>query len=177
MKLKHYDHDGRARFITFLTHKRIPVLTNTSFRKIIVECLEEVRKSYDLHLLGYVIMPEHVHLVVVPPKELKLGPVIGELKRNSAKKIHELLKLKHGALINRLMVTRNGRQRFALWQKRCFDHNCRSHESVWEKVEYCHNNPVTRGLVLKPDDWQWSSCRWYKGMHDAVLRMDASVAE
>ena len=177
MKLKHYDHDGRARFITFCTHKRIPVLTNAPFRKVIVECLEEVRKSYGLCLLGYVIMPEHIHLVVVPPKELKLGPVIGELKRISAKRIHELLHVNNGDLIERLIVIRNGRQRFALWQRRCFDHNCRSDESVWEKIEYCHNNPATRGLVSKPDDWQWSSCRWYQGKQDVVLRMDAAIVE
>jgi putative transposase len=177
MKLKHYDHDGRARFVTFCTHKRIPVLTNTPFRKIIVECLEEVRKNYNLRLLGYVIMPEHVHLVVVPPKELKFGPVIGELKHISAKRIHELLSGNTGDLIHRLTAMRNGRQRFALWQRRCFDHNCRSDESVWEKVEYCHNNPVTRGLVSKPDDWKWSSCRWYEGRQDAALRMDVAIAE
>ena len=177
MQLKHYDHDGRARFITFCTHKRIPILTNASFRKVIVECLEEVRKSYGLCLLGYVIMPEHIHLVVVPPKELKLGPVIGELKRISAKRIHELLHVNNGDLIERLIVTRNGRQRFALWQRRCFDHNCRSDESVWEKIEYCHNNPVTRGLVSEPDDWQWSSCRWYQGSQDVVLTMDVAIAE
>jgi putative transposase len=177
MKLKHYDHDGRARFITFCTHKRIPVLTNTPFRKVIIGCLEEIRTRYKLHFLGYVIMPEHVHLVVVPPKELKLGFVIGELKRISAKRIHELLFRNNGDLIKRLTVSRNGQQRFALWQRRCLDHNCRSDESVWEKIEYCHNNPVTRGLVSKPDDWQWSSCRWYLGKQGVVLRMDTSIVE
>ncbi len=177
MKLKHSDHDGRARFITFCTHKRIPVLTNTSFRKVIVKCLEKVRESYELRLLGYVIMPEHVHLVVVPPKELKLGPVIGELKHISAKRIHELLHAKNGDLIKRLIVTRNGRQQFALWQRRCFDHNCRSDESVWVKIEYCHNNPVTRELVARAEDWPWSSCGWYKGKRCVVLKMDAVIAE
>jgi putative transposase len=177
MKLKHYDHDGRERFVTFCTHKRIAVLTNTAFRKIIVECLEDVRRSYDLHLLGYVIMPEHVHLVVVPPKDIELGTVIGKLKRLSAKRIHDLLRANNGDLVHRLTVMRNGRQRFALWQRRCFDHNCRSDESVWEKVEYCHNNPVTRDLVAKQEDWKWSSCRWYLRKQDAVLRMDAVIAE
>jgi len=129
-----------------------------------------------LHLLSYVIMPEHIHLVVVPAKELEFGPVIGELKRISAKRIHELLRVKNSDLIKRLIVTRNGRQRFALWQRRCFDHNCRSDESVWEKIEYCHNNPGTRDLVSRPDDWQWSSCRWYQGRQGAVLRMDAAMA-
>lgn len=177
MKLKHYDHDGRARFITFGTHKRIPVLTNTPFRKVIIESLDEIRRSNNLYLLGYVIMPEHVHLVVEPPKELKLGPVIGELKRISAKRIHELLHIKNSDLIKRLIVVRNGQQRFALWQRRCFDHNCRSESSVWEKIEYCHKNPVTRGLVRHMEDWTWSSYGWYIGKQDVPLRMDTDLPE
>jgi hypothetical protein len=115
--------------------------------------------------------------VVVPPEELELGPVIGELKRISAKRIHGLLRAKNANLIKRLIVTRNGRQRFALWQRRCFDHNCRSDESVREKIEYCHNNPVTRGLVSRPGDWHWSSCRWYQGEQDVLLKMDVAMAE
>ena len=186
MKLKHYDHDGRARFITFGTHKRIPVLTNTPFRKVILETLEEIRISYNLYLLGYVIMPEHIHLVVVPPKELKLGQVIGELKRISSKRIHEMLRLyptqrvgflENSDLIKRLNVVRNGKQRFALWQRRCFDHNCRSDKSVWEKIEYCHKNPVTRGLVRHMEDWRWSSYGWYKGKQDVPLKMDTDLPE
>jgi putative transposase len=43
------------------------------------------------------------------------------------------------------------------WQKRCYDHNCRTNETVLENIKYCHKNPVTRGLVKDPGDWQWSA--------------------
>ncbi len=55
MKIKHYDHDGRARFITFCTHNRLPLLTNDSFRSIAVEAIKEVRARTGLKLLAYVI--------------------------------------------------------------------------------------------------------------------------
>ena len=175
MRLKHYDHDGRARFITFGVHQRNPVLTDTTLRRLVIKCIDDIRNDYKLRLIGYVIMPEHVHLVLIPPEEVKLGYVIGELKRISARQIHRHLDNTDSVLTNRFMVTRNGRKKFAFWQRRCFDHNCRSEEAMWSRVEYCHKNPVLRGLVAKPEDWIWSSYRWYAGDRDVVLRMDVDV--
>ncbi len=81
MRLRHYDHDGRARFITFSTHKDLPVLTNSLFREIVVDGIVSHCRLHKLRLLAYVVMPEHVHLVNVPSSGLEVGPNIGELKR------------------------------------------------------------------------------------------------
>jgi putative transposase len=172
MKLKHFDHDGRARFITFCTHQRIPVLSNDLFRQIVADSIADVQKSSGFRLLAYVIMPEHVHLVLVPRIDSELGPLIGEIKRISARKIHLFLKRNNPALLGRFLVTRDGRPKFALWQRRCFDHNCRTEAEIWESVTYCHNNPVQRGLVGDAADWQWSSYRSYLGLPDIVLKID-----
>ena len=118
------------------------------------------------------IMPEHVHIVCIPPLESKLGPIIGEIKRISAKKIREKLMENPGTLIDRLTSNRDGISKFALWERRCYDHNCRTIESVWEKVNYCHNNPVKRGLVNKPENWQWSSSSWYEGHRNSGFDID-----
>ncbi len=159
MRLKHFDHDGRARFVTFLTRRRVKVLEDNRCAAAVVGVIKDISQEYSLDVLAYVIMPEHVHLVVVPPLDLKLGPVIGEIKRRSSKTIHK--HLLHTPLINHFMVARNGRTRFALWEKRCYDHNCRNNESVRKCIEYCHHNPVSRGLVKEPEMWEWSSYRWY----------------
>jgi len=154
MKLKHYDHDGRARFVTFCTHRKLPILSNHLFRDIVVGRLHHVCKDLHLKLLGYVVMPEHVHLVLVPPEDAELGPIVGELKRITARDIHKLLNGSQSDLSGELLVRRNGKAKVAVWQHRCFDHNCRTPESVWEKVNYCHNNPVRRGLVRQTADWK-----------------------
>jgi putative transposase len=172
MKLKHYDHDGRARFITFCTHNRMRLLTNDSFRSIVVEVINEVRAQTGLKLLGYVIMPDHIHLVLVPPIDGKVGFIIGEIKRISARKIHRRLKVADSNLLTKLSVTRRGLNKFAFWQKRCFDHNCRTEEAVWTKVKYCHDNPVKWGLVKTPGEWRWSSYNCYHGEGDFVLEVD-----
>jgi putative transposase len=173
MQLKHYDHDGRARFVTFNTHRRIPVLMDHSINDIVVEAIFQVSRERQFRLLAYVIMPEHVHLVVVPPLSAKLGPIVGEIKFSSAMRIHELLASRKSPLLDRLCATRNGISKFCLWQRRCYDHNCRTESSVWEKVNYCHTNPVKRGLVEGPEDWRWSSYEYYRREESALV--DISV--
>ncbi|MEW6049687.1 MAG: transposase [Candidatus Zixiibacteriota bacterium] len=160
VKLIHYDHDGRARFVTFATRDFLPVLSNPIFRDLVTESMVEVCAQFRVTILAYVIMPEHVHLVLVPPVDVRLGNVVGEIKRISAKRIHSALP-NNCDLLRRLVAVRDGQCRFALWQKRCYDHNCRTEAEVWQKVEYCHFNPVRRGLVRAPQDWRWSSCTWY----------------
>jgi putative transposase len=175
MNLKHFDHDNRARFVTFCTHQRIPVLTNNRFRRIFIDVVERVRRDTGFRLLAYVLMPEHVHLVIVPPESAELGPLGGEIKRISSLQIHESMDNAKGHLVTRLTVIRDGAKKFTLWQRRCYDHNCRTVESVWEKVNYCHNNPVVRRLVESPEDYRWSSYMAYLGREDAILAIDFGV--
>jgi len=175
MKLRHFDHDGRARFITFSTYHHLPVLSNALFRGIVVDAIDEGRRTFGFRLLAYVVMPDHVHLVIIPPIDSDVGYLVGEIKRLSARSIHTALKGKESDLSANLVVERGGRRRFALWQRRCYDHNCRTDESVWEKVTYCHNNPVRRGLVDDPAKWCWSSYCWYQGHPGSLLEIDCSA--
>ena len=108
-------------------------------------------------------MPEHVHLVLLPPEGMRLGLVIREIKSRSAKRYFAVTD-----------VAPQG-QKHVSGQRRCYDHNCRSIESVREKVRYCHNNPVARGLVNAPGDWEWSSYNWYRGRRDVPLTVDDFV--
>ena len=83
-----------------------------------------------------------------------------------------LRRANHSRLMDRLVVDRGGEIRLAFWQAQCYDHNCRTFETVKEKIMYCHKNPVARGLVTDPGDWIWSSYNWYEGQVDVPLAMD-----
>ena len=173
VRLRHFDGDGRVRFVTFSTYRRLPILSNRVFRQIVTTAIDEVRAGGRFCLLGWVLMPEHVHLVLLPGEGEKLGAIVGDLKRISARRIHDRLSAEKSKLNKILTANRHGRVRFGLWQPRCYDHNCRSEESVWQKVRYCHWNPVQRGLVSRPEEWIWSSYRWYRGLDQVLLEMDA----
>ena len=167
-QLKHYDNLNSARFVTFSCYHRYQLLNDNHIKDIICKHLKEVCEKYDIKILGYVLMPEHIHLVLYPQIDLKLGKVVGEIKSKSAREILELFQKNESHLLVKL--TFDNRRLF--WQKRCYDHNCRTLETVIEKINYCHKNPVARRLVSKPEDWRYSSYRWYHKMSDIVLDID-----
>ncbi len=164
-RLRHFDDLGTARFVTFSCHDRVPSLNQAGAREIVIEELNRARAKYGFLILGYVLMPEHVHLVLYPPAAVKIGLVIGEIKSYSARRYFAKLPTASGG----------APPKRALWQKRCYDHNCRSPEDVWEKIHYCHNNPVKSGLVLDSSEWRWSSYNWYQGSLDVPLIVDRMV--
>ena len=86
-KLRHYDHLNTARFVTFSCYRRLPLLTSDLVIQTVIDELVAVRTRHLFRLLGYVIMPEHVHLVIHPRPESKLGLVIAEFKSRSAARI------------------------------------------------------------------------------------------
>ena len=159
-RLKHYDNTGTARFITFNCYRNEPSLVDDNAKAILARFIDQTRQKYGLRLLGYVFMPEHVHLVIHPVDGTPVGKVIREIKSLSAR---EWFRLNEPPAQD---VTR------VFWQKRCYDHNCRTAEVVREKIDYCHANPVRRGLVDEPAEWKWSSYNWYLGGRDVPLQID-----
>jgi len=158
-ELRHYDDLGTARFVTFGCHDQQCLLSDISAKKILVSQINNAREKYRFKIFGYVIMPDHVHLVIYPPEGMKLGLVMREIKSKTAREYFASIKKEP-----------EGKRVF--WQKRCYDHNCRSVGAVWEKIKYCHKNPVRRGLVADPGGYIWSSFNWYQGERDVPLEMD-----
>lgn len=160
--LKHLDNLGTARFITFSCYKRHQYLAKEINIRIFLKHLSKLREDHNIKVLGYVIMSDHVHLVLLPPNGMKLGRMIGQLKGKVAKDIISVEK----------NVLRRSNGQPAVWHRRCYDHNCRTSEIVIEKIQYCHKNPVNWGLVDKLEDWKWSSYNWYQGEGEVVLEID-----
>jgi len=159
-ELKHYDNLGTARFVTFSCYRRLPGFKNKRSKDIFINTLDSAREKHKFKIFGYVIMPEHVHLVILPPDDMKLGLVIREIKSKMAREYFSEV------------IENNKNLKHVFWQKRCYDHNCRSRETVIEKINYCHKNPVVRKLVKKPEDWEYSSYNYYQGVKDVPLIMD-----
>ena len=145
--LSRFHHTGNFHFITFSCYHRQSYLRSAAARNLFESALERIRKRYNFLVIGYVVMPEHVHLLVNEPKVGTLDRVIQALK---------------------LSVSR--RTRIApFWQERYYDFNVWNPEKTTEKLRYMHRNPVARGLVAKPEDWAWSSFRHYAtGIEGAV---------
>jgi REP-associated tyrosine transposase len=132
-------HCGDFHFLTFSCYHRLPHPGSPSARDLFESALERVRLRYRLVVSGYVVMPEHVHLLASEPRSGTLAQAIQSLK---------------------LSVTRRSPER-PFWQARYYDFNVHSSDKVSEKLRYMHRNPVVRGLVSRPEDWPWSSYRHY----------------
>ncbi len=110
-----------------------------------VESLERTRRTHRFSVYGYVVMPEHIHLLVSEPEVSPLAKAIQALKISVARR----------------EMRYHDKDDTTLWQKRYYDHNVRTYQSFVEKLRYIHRNPVKRGLVERPEDWKWSSFRHY----------------
>jgi putative transposase len=137
--LVRYQQAGDLHFITFSCSGRRPFLATPTVRNIFERSLETMRVRYHFVILGYIVMPEHVHLLVGEPKNAPLSKAIQALKLSVA-------------------VQRSQRP---FWQARYYDFNVFTNAKRVEKLKYMHRNPVARGLVAEPDAWAWSSFRHY----------------
>jgi len=127
-------------------------------RDLFVTELMKFHSDGRLIVYGYVVMPTHIHLVVVPQEGVPTGRILGELKMLSARIVIAGWKARLGILPHDVFGS-DGKAH--VWQARGYDHNCRSEESVIQKINYCHNNSVRAGLVVHPSEWRWSSYHWY----------------
>ena len=170
-----WDEPGHAHFVTFSCFHRLPLLIRDRTRRWIVKSLEETRRKLDVSLWAYVIMPEHVHVLLYPRQanyEMRL--ILVALKRSvsDAGKRH-LEQTGNTPWLNRLKVQYPSREVFRFCQPGGgFDHNLFREKNVPSVIEYIHDNPVRRGLVKNPTDWEWSSARFWDGRSNVPIRMD-----
>ena len=152
---------GALHFITTSCYHRQALLGNPARRTQFLEILEEVRRSYGFVVAGYVVMPEHVHLLIGEPERDNPSLVMQVLKQRVARRIfrQDQQKKRHSP-IPCLWSAKDARPH-PFWQVRFYDFVVWSDKKRMEKLRYIHRNPVRRGLVLGPEQWAWSSYRHY----------------
>ncbi len=181
--LKRYQNVGTLHFITFSCYRRQPLLMKHGAAQMFEQALEEARTKYCFFAFGYVVMPEHVHLLVSEPERGTLATAIKALKQSVARR---QVKLGVGVRSSTQKDPHNqkkvvwgtqnplGTQHF--WQKRYYDFNVCTPAKRVEKLKYIHRNPVHRGLVERPEDWPWSSYRRYALGEVGTVQIESPVA-
>lgn len=156
---------GRAhRFETFSCYQRLQLMGTARVRAAVLASIVEARKKHGFDLIAYVIMPEHLHLMVCPATGTKWGPIAGAMKSSLARLVLNRWKRLNAPVLNRLRMP-SGRYRF--WQHGGgFDRNVR-HDGEFEKeIRYIHRNPVTRRLVESPLEWDATSARYWLARYE-----------
>jgi putative transposase len=168
-----------ARYLHFITtscYQRRALLDTPQNRDLFLEVMERVRQRYRFVVVGYVVMPEHVHLLFSEPERGDPSVVMKVLKHSFARQ-----------LLNWCRAAVDPQQSFLwkiplteghVWQHRFYDFVVFTEKKRVEKLRYMHRNPVVRGLVLAPEEWNWSSYRHYAlGERGPVLVNEAQKAE
>jgi putative transposase len=151
-RLERFQKTGDFHFLTFSCHDRLPYLGTAQACTVFERSLEAIRRRYGLFVFGYVVMPEHVHLLVSEPRRATLDRAIQALKTS---------------------VSKQSQQR-PFWLKRYYDFNVQSEKKRIEKLRYIHRNPVTRGLVSRPEDWKWSSFGHYSTGEMGIVEIESA---
>jgi putative transposase len=151
--LTRFHHSGQSHFVTFCCYHRHRLFTTDASCRVFESALERVRRSYRLYVYGYVVMPEHVHLLLSEPQRDTLADALKSLKQGVSRRLIGSLPLKPKTGLS------GAPEHF--WQKRYYDFNIRNYAQFVEKLRYIHRNPVKQGLCDRPEDWHWSSFRHY----------------
>src|ERR1700682_2720973 len=154
--LKRWYGGGWLHFITCSCYHRQQFLASKRRKDLFLKILEEVRQKYKFTILGYVVMPEHFHMLISEPKTGTPSTVKQVLKQRVARKC-----LPRRRSPDQMKLFDLDRPQ-AFWQKRFYDFNVYSKKKIAEKLNYMHNNPVKRGLVESPEQWAWSSYRSFR---------------
>jgi putative transposase len=173
-RLCHYDEPGQARCLTFSCFHRYRFLEKDRTRQWFLEALQAARTQWGFALWAYVLMPEHVHVLLCPrPGDPNLTGILRDLKEPVGRKGIAFLKEHAPEWLARVTVGEGNRIRHRFWQPGAgYDRNVIQMATVRHEIEYLHANPVRRGLAALPVDWEWSSARWYAGMRPVLLDMD-----
>ena len=153
--LKRYYGNGSLHFITWSCYRRRPLLETERARNLLLTVLELMRERYRFAVIGYVAMPEHVHMMISEPQVGNPSTVVQAVKLG---------------FTQRWSAATGFSGQF--WQRRFYDFNLWSQQKEVEKLRYMHRNPVVRGLVQKPHDWPWSSFRPYAYGEEGLVRIN-----
>jgi len=174
---RRYNEAGQPRELTFSCYHRLPFFSRERTCEWFRQALEDARAKFGFQVWAYVLMPDHVHLLVNPGDAVaEMSRFLQAVKGPVARQAIAYLKTHAPQWLPRLTVHEGQRVRHRFWQPGGgYDRNITSAEALRAMIEYIHANPVRRGLVARAEDWEWSSARWFAGIRPARIEMDDPV--
>jgi len=174
-KVRSYNEPGHAHELTFSCFHGLQLLTKDRTCQWFIDAMRAARTKLNLHVWAYVIMPEHVHVLLWPREpKYEIRQIRTALKLPVAQKALKFLETASPSFLERLKdVQPSGKVHHRFWQRGGgYDRNAFEPATLLQMIEYIHNNPVRRGLVEKATDWIWSSARFYAGIRPVPMEMD-----
>ena len=179
-RFKSYHVTGHLYFVTTTVVGRKRILTESPIARIVLESLKYLRRAERIRLYAYVVMPDHLHLIVLPlqrgEKEQTISDLMRDFKKFTSKRIiEELTETGKTALLDFFSRSARGHkgQSYKVWQDGFFDENICSQDFLNQKIQYIHHNPVRKGMVADPEEYVYSSAKSFVCEGEGALELDA----
>ncbi|USN98254.1 MAG: transposase [Phycisphaeraceae bacterium] len=154
---KRHESPNHARMLNFACYRNRPFLRSDRACRWMIDAISRARQAHQFRLWAFVIMPDHVHLLIWPRGTVP--PIMQAIKQSVSRRAVSWTRKHAPEYLNRLAVTGpNGKVSYRFWQRGGgYDRNLWESVHIWEAIDYIHMNPVKAGLCDGPWDWPWSS--------------------
>ncbi len=174
-----FDKQGNLYFITTTVENFLKIFSlNESYPLILINSLKHQIIEHDATLIAYVIMPNHLHLILYIPNGESVSDFMRDFKKYTSTKIRQMLDCQnYKDLVERLRSNAKGKKNrvFKFWMDRFDDLIITTEKTLGVKINYIHNNPIKERLVDKPEDWKFSSARNYILDDHSIISVSTSL--
>jgi len=171
-KCKRFVAPGYPHAVTFTCYKSLPLFNHDAACKMMVDSISSSRDSLHFDLWAWVIMPRHVHLLLLPPPEIEtVSPILKAIKQSMSRKYIN----QHRCSPHILDEIKTGKSnpKYRFWQPGGgHDRIIYGDIELSNWVDYIHNNPVKAGYVDDPTKWTWSSARAWLLDDESMITID-----
>ena len=152
-----------AYYLTSVAHDRIPVFQTDKIKQIVCDAFDDARRSGVIMIFAYVIMLDHTHVITDSSRKIK--DVLRFLNGVSAKRVLDYLKENsYESSLRKLRIQeRSDKQKYSVYEHHPNAFEIYGEDTMMQKVNYIHMNPVCAGLVEHPNDYLYSSARLWNG--------------
>jgi putative transposase len=133
-------------FITTVTLNRTAIFAVSENAQLLLKTMQDARQVHPYHLLSYVILPDHVHMIMQASPEATFSGIMSAIKMHFTKNYKAMHDIQHP---------------LTLWQGRFWDHIIRDDLDLARHMDYIHYNPVKHGYAAAPGDWAHSTFRYW----------------
>jgi len=175
MSLPRFHIEGHIYYITTVVYDRLPIFTKPAYVIPLIDSLNFYRYQHKFKLLGYCIMPDHLHLLIWPYGESTISEAMHDYKRfTSGRLIRQATVEDNRVWLDafRAAGQETGRGEHKVWQDSFWDKIIYSEGMLRQKLNYMHRNPVRAGLVERPEDYPYSSYRNYVLGDQTLIEID-----
>ena len=171
---RRWNDSGHAHSLTFSCFRRQPLLAGDRSRQWMLDGIEQARTEHQFHVWAYVVMPEHVHLLIWPEAEYSISAILKTMKQSVSRKALLFVRRQAPEFLMQMEDKRpNGQSSYRFWQRGGgYDRNLTEPKTIWQAVDYIHANPVRRKLCERAVDWSWSSAVEWEQPGSGLLRVD-----